>query len=301
MVKGPTEVILDPLGFYRIAALPTVSELNDYYSSTYYQNPHGTYQESYTTDELEQLRQKFALRLSMVGEEIFGDGKRIPTFLDVGCGEGWFLQYMQNEGFEVSGLDFSKFGVEKHNPKLVPNVTQGDIHLLMQQLIDSNQSYDLLFLGNILEHVLDPELVMRNCLKLLSPDGGILITVPNDFSILQNSLLENKNIQTAYWVSPPDHLNYFTSNSLKNFLSSIGLEVLKTIADFPIDWFLANRESNYVTEPSKGKNAHAARTFLETLINQNNDPYRALTFWESLAEIGHGRTITTFAKLKRTE
>jgi hypothetical protein len=51
-----------------------------------------------------------------------------------------------------------------------------------------------------------------------------------------------------------------------------------------------------VKDRDKGKNAHLARNYIETFINDNQDSEKVVNFWRSLAELGLGRNISVFAR-----
>ena len=80
-------------------------------------------------------------------------------------------------------------------------------------------------------------------------------------------------------------------------MNKIGFRFLDGIADFPIEWFIANPHSNYARDESLGKGAHNDRIFLEILINQKNKML-ALQFWRSFFELGQGRSVTAVFEFK---
>ena len=100
------EFKLDKCGFLRVDPAPSPQDLNDYYSSVYYQNPHGTYELDYSDEELlhKEIRNSF---LQRVVSEGLSPGIDSLTMLDIGCGEGFLLDKFQREGWTVKGLDFS--------------------------------------------------------------------------------------------------------------------------------------------------------------------------------------------------
>jgi hypothetical protein len=134
----------------------------------------------------------------------------------------------------------------------------------------------------------------------MNPNSVILITVPNDFSKVQEELFERGLVEKQYWVAIPDHLNYFSATSLNALATEAGFEVSDIFADFPIEWFLFNDSSNYSSEPTKGKGAHLARVMIDSLITSQQDFKAVKNFWSSLAGIGHGRVITAVCKKVQT-
>lgn len=286
---------VDPCGFLSVYPSPSPDYLNDYYSSDYYQNPHGTYESNYSKEELshKDIRNTF---LERVISESFKVEKSSLSMLDIGCGEGFFLDKFHGNGWNVTGLDFSSFGVEKFNTHLLGNLITGDIYASINTLISENRIFDFLNLGNVLEHVLDPRQLLRMLMQIMHEYSTILITVPNDFSILQRFLKEKAIIESDYWVTVPDHLNYFSEKSLLNLVEEIGFEELGSYADFPIEWFLFNSHSNYVDNPLLGKQAHLSRVAIDSLITSNEDFEAVKNFWSALSKIGQGRTISVLCK-----
>ncbi len=281
-------------GYVRVDPLPSATELAEYYASNYYQNPHGTYSSTYTSQELQhkRIRNDFLFRVFTTGIVVNGSEK----FLDVGCGEGFLLSTFEEKGWDVLGLDFSAYGVGKFNPHLAKRLIVGDIYDSLDSLIKQNRKFDCINLGNVLEHVLNPISLLRNLKKLMHGNAVLSITVPNDFSRLQVSLYESKKIKEQYWIAVPDHLNYFSYKSLCETAAQAGLDSVDVLADFPIEWFLANENSNYSINPKNGKAAHFARVTLDSLITSEHEFDDVKNFWSAMARVGQGRVITLLCK-----
>lgn len=95
--------------------------------------------------------------------------------LDVGCGEGGVLSYFQNHGYECFGLEISKERVEYARQK------QGDkINFFLGNIENFNcsQSFDVILLLDVIEHIADKTTALGTLKKCLAPDGLLLITFP---------------------------------------------------------------------------------------------------------------------------
>lgn len=282
-------------GFKVFQQLPTPEELRTYYEQKYYQNPQGTYKSTYSNDELVSLKFRMELLTDFI-EAYLVQTTGLSTFLDVGCGEGYVLSHFKSIGYDVRGLDFSSHGVRKKNPELEDYITQGDIYESLSLLAKSGSTFDVIFVGNVLEHVLNPTYLL-DLIKMLMRDTSLLcITVPNDFSNFQKFLINRKFVDAEYWVAFPDHLSYFEIESLRTFVESNNLEVIDQFCDFPIEWFLVNKNSNYVRDKEKGKEAHKARTLIDFLINSSSNKQAKMDFWRSLSKLGFGRTISVILR-----
>lgn len=280
------------LGFLELVNKPTKEELLSYYQNQYYQNESGGYRKDYPELEHKVINLRIAQRVSQIS---FFRGDAPGSLLDVGCGEGFVLSHFASLGWSVFGLDFSKAGIQRMNPEYSPYVAQGDVFELLDKEIQANQNYDLVWLGNVLEHVLDPIALLHSLRKLVSSNGLLLVTVPNDGNRYHEYLYQNGKIPERWWIAIPDHISYFTSDSLKHTVERCGWDCLAIHGDFPIDWFLANEEANFLTNKSRGSAAHEARLSLEYLIGKAGLD-KANRFYECLADVGLGRNITAYLK-----
>jgi len=284
-------------GYFEVENKPTEEELKAYYQKEYYQDDHGSYAQAYPTTELNFKDNKIKVKANIAKKYLPNNsGKNI---LDVGCGEGFVLKYFKAEGWEIKGLDFSKFGCINHNSNVAENVIEGNIYENLDRLVVQGEKFDLIWLDNVLEHVIDVERLLDVCKKLSYGHSVLTITVPNDFSKMQMALLDEGKIKKDFWVKTPDHLSYFTAPTLKKQLALSGWNTKSIIADFPIDWFLTNDAANYMENKSFGKPAHHSRIWLYNHIVENNDIDAVVQFFESLANIGMGRNITGFFKIEK--
>jgi 2-polyprenyl-3-methyl-5-hydroxy-6-metoxy-1,4-benzoquinol methylase len=281
------------LGFCELAEKPSAKALADYYAKAYYQNESGNYRKDYTPLELEVIGLRIVQRAERIRALI---GTEAPgSMLDVGCGEGFVISHFHKLGWKVAGIDFSRAGVKQMNPDCEQFVEQGDVFQLLDSKITTGETYNLVWLGNVLEHVLDPVGLLRSLRSLVTVDGLLVVTVPNDGNAYHEALITNGDISSQFWVAIPDHISYFTADSLRKTADVTGWECLELQADFPIDLFLAHPGSNYVADRSKGGAAHKARLQLEYLIGLAGSE-AANRFYKSLAGVGLGRNITAFLR-----
>ena len=285
-----------PFGFWEIAQKPDTQALEAYYANKYYQEGKGSYELEYTEEELRyfciKLEQRFAiLERSLPLKSMAAGG----TMLDVGCGEGYALAFFREKGWSVKGFDFSSAGVISKNPSCADALFTGDVFSLLKCEISAGRNYDVVWLQNVLEHVIDPIDLLAVLRTLVAPGGILVVTVPNDFSIIQQAALDLSHIDRQFWIAPPDHLNYFDYKSILNTSSKTGWECLEILGDFPVDWFLFHPGSNYIRDKALGKAAHRARVQLENVIHSQPIEY-VLQYWSVAAKLGIGRDITAFLR-----
>lgn len=284
-----------PLGFWEVANKPSPAELEAYYASKYYQEGQGSYELQYTADELAFFRAKLEQRWHALGS-VLPQGAATPlSLLDVGCGEGYALAYFREKGWRVRGFDFSSAGLESKNPSCRDVLVTGDVFALLQAEIASGRRHDVVWLQNVLEHVLDPVDLLRSLRQLVTPSGVAVVTVPNDCSIVQGAAMQHGHIESSFWVAPPDHLSYFDTHSLKSIARHTAWDPALMLGDFPVDWLLFHPGSNYIRDRQQGKPAHRARVQIENLIH-SQPLERSVAFWAAAGELGVGRNITAFLR-----
>ncbi|MNW45224.1 bifunctional 3-demethylubiquinone-9 3-methyltransferase/ 2-octaprenyl-6-hydroxy phenol methylase [compost metagenome] len=289
-----TKVINNQYGFFELLNQPTDIELENYYKDIYYQESKGSYSKSYEVDEIEYFNNKYEQKYSILVEHnILSCDTR--EFLDIGCGEGWGLNFFYSKGWNVTGVEHSSYGCSIHNEGMLPFLSEGEPEDFIKKLIAENKKFDVIWLDNVLEHLRNPLEMLMYCSRLLSDHGILAIEVPNDFSVVQKRLLEKGCINGEFWVLIPDHLSYFNKDGLINLCSAAGLKYVDIISDYAIDFDLFNPCSNYKANPSVGPNSHKSRIEIENMLHsisveKTNKLYRVY------AELGIGRQITGFFK-----
>jgi 2-polyprenyl-3-methyl-5-hydroxy-6-metoxy-1,4-benzoquinol methylase len=288
-------VTKNQFGYYSLKDIPSSEELQKYYAEKYYQEEKGSYQKTYSEEEikynLNKLEQKYFALKNWINLD-----KPHLHFLDIGCGEGWALKFFKEKSWVVNGLDYGSYGCQTHNPDCLPHLIVGDILRNIKVLIDQGQTYDCIWLDNVLEHVIDPNQLMNDCKKLINTNGILMVEVPNDFSIIQERLLEKGDICKPFWIVVPDHISYFNKDGLISLGNTTGWNCVDVLGDFPIDFNIFNPNTNYIKDRAKGKASHLARVEIENLmhsisIEKTNQLYRAM------ADLGLGRQIIAFFKI----
>ncbi len=148
-----------------------------------------------------------------------GKGK----LLDVGCGDGAFLSIMQDAGWEVTGIEpdpvAAKVAKEARGVPVIAG-TLGDAKL-------TDESVDVVTLSHVIEHAYDPILLLRECRRILKPNGKVIVVTPNLAS-------QGHQVFGNSWVhlDPPRHLYLFSPATLRSCCERAGMsiEMLRTSA-----------------------------------------------------------------------
>lgn len=282
-------------GFYQYDPMPYESELKRYYEEQYYQKAEGSYEISYTPEETAYWKLK-AWLIYRKSSELRAVGG--TTVLDVGCGEGWYMDEFSKHGCRVWGLDFSRYAIEKFHPHLTKFFEQGNMYTLLDQRITSQVKSDIIILSNVLEHVVDPVGLLNKIKSIMSEQALLIVHSPNDFSPLQEHLLQKGFISRRFWVDDyPEHLSFFNKESMQNLVEDLGFTLQAVVADNAIDLNLFNKNSNYVEDKSKGKGTHFLRVYTDNFL-ASIDREKLLRMREILGSMGVGRGLTYYCMRK---
>lgn len=181
------------------------------------------------------------------GSAPYGMGRRFPRrveggrALDVGCGNGSFLSLLKRHGWQVAGADVSARAAEVAKRAFGIDVFVGELW----DAPFEPQSFDLIQMSHVLEHVGDPVRLLAKAADLVKPGGEIYIETPNPDSFDCHRAGE-------YWVpwEAPRHLYLFSPVTLRQLLGRTGLEVerISTVQFGHYDW-----EETYRREALAGR------------------------------------------------
>jgi SAM-dependent methyltransferase len=171
---------------------------------------------------LEILPRSFAASLERAACRLFQiRNPRIPLYrdggmaLDIGCGNGHYLLFLKELGWEPAGFDIANNVAAAVTEAGIPIYT-GSIDGLKAHA----GSFELITMWHALEHLHDPVEDLRSIYRLLADGGKLLIEVPNSDSIAAK-LFRSDWFQ---W-DLPRHLSHFTPESLVRLLEIVGFRV----------------------------------------------------------------------------
>lgn len=299
-MKEKRRIIKDKTHNYlRIDPLPSEDELNYFYQKKYYQ----LIKKGGRAPEIRRLSQggKIAREeLKWITESLYREidytlKSLLPSshnrVLEVGCGRGDFMRFMIKSGWNVVGIEPSQTALPQRSTLKVYNLPLDEFLVGHQK--EYKNSFDAVVLINVLEHVIDPKAILDGIKVLLKPASGIVcIRVPNDFNVLQG-YAEKMTKKKRWWIAMPDHVNYFTIDSLHNFLEMNGFKAIDKTVDFPMELFLLMGD-DYTNNPKLGSVCHKKRVRFELSL-----PYALRRkLYRTLAQLGIGRDCLIYAQVK---
>ncbi|MBA4312066.1 MAG: hypothetical protein C0417_05510 [Chlorobiaceae bacterium] len=198
---------------------PTEREINSLYTKEYFEHDFrcghtGSY---FDESALEKLGEDELL-------EQFKKFKNNGMFLEIGCAGGAFLNTLRKAGYNVHGVEYSpeaaQFGRERFNL----NIHTGD---LSSAKYDDNM-FDLVYMGDVLEHLPDPNVTLNEIYRIMKPGGVLGIRCPMQTNTLFSrigffvySILGKK----ATVHLPPYHLFEYRPISFHYLLNSNGFKI----------------------------------------------------------------------------
>lgn len=186
---------------------PTTQEIIEFYDGM------STKWESGISDERIKINSYFL-------DDILKEDKRM-FILDVGCGAGCMSRRYIKEGHTVFGIDISTKMIQLAKNRTLQSL---DIRHLSRivfivrditNLTNSLPKFDLVIANDVIEHTIDPEVALKNCIGLVADEGYIYITTPHP-EYRKNTGMEGQ---------PVDHV--IEIGWLKEVLESGGLTIVK--------------------------------------------------------------------------
>ncbi len=138
---------------------------------------------------------------------------RSVTMLDVGCGDGGFVAFAGSLGWDASGIDPDPAAAAAARRRGV----RADVGTLEDQGYPAG-TFDLIVMNHVIEHVHEPLRLLRECRRILTAGGRVLITTPNAGSALHLRYRE-------HWrgLEPPRHLRIYSVAGMATTLQNAGL------------------------------------------------------------------------------
>lgn len=164
------------------------------------------------------------VRKEVVAEVPLGSG----AVLEIGCGEGGTGATLKAEGRAawVSGVElFAEAAAEA--AKKLDEVIVGDIEKIELPFVENQ--FDVLVLGDVLEHLVDPWGQLDRLCKYLAPQGIIIASLPNvrNWRVILPLVLSGKWEYQNSGIMDRTHLRFFTRRGIVDLFQRCGLVITK--------------------------------------------------------------------------
>ena len=143
------------------------------------------------------------------------------SILDIGSSNGEFMIFCKERGLDVKGVEINKSTAD-FALSLGLSVFNGPI-----ESYDTREKFDYVYLGDVIEHVEDPVLLIKKCKDLLKDNGYIIVITPNLDSVWSKLTYRLYKYFKIPWSSlePPYHLSNFKTKTIQYLFSSLNLKM----------------------------------------------------------------------------
>jgi 2-polyprenyl-3-methyl-5-hydroxy-6-metoxy-1,4-benzoquinol methylase len=277
-------------GFAHLDPKPAAAHLESFYEGSFYDEANPDYLAKTERELWYWDRVVFAAKEKNLRGFLAGPGR----ILDIGCCGGFLLRYFAERGWEVLGLEPGRSAYEWAVGKSRIPVKQ----VFFESVAEAELGvFDAVHMAFVMEHVREPREFLLKLRRALKPGGVVCIEVPNDFNSLQG-VVTSVLAKQPYWICAPDHINYFSFESMEGLLKKTGFQVLRREATFPLELFLLMGE-DYVGNEEVGLACHERRMRMEKRLCEGGAGELLEAIYADLARRGLGREMVLYAR--RTE
>lgn len=161
-------------------------------------------------------------KLKVISELIKNKPNKI---LDVGCASGWFLDKVNKlyPEAELTGVDASKKAID-YGKKVYKNLNL--IHADAHKLPFKDRSFDLILCTEVLDHVVEPEKVLSEIRRVLSPNGIAIVELDDSKNLFFRVIW-------YIWIHLPGsvwnhaHIHEFNIENLEEMIKKCKFQVIK--------------------------------------------------------------------------
>ncbi len=152
--------------------------------------------------------------------------------LEAGCGDGGITLPLISLGCKIRSFDIDEKSVKniqniiRHNNIKNIEVSTGNAYTF-----NDNQSYDIIILSEVIEHVLDPKKVLNNLTNMMDRSSYLILTCPNGhgpwelrnrmliYPVIRSNKIRNFMGKPQYiHGSGEDHCQFYKKNDIMDFL-----------------------------------------------------------------------------------
>ncbi|MDI6717448.1 MAG: class I SAM-dependent methyltransferase [Patescibacteria group bacterium] len=189
---------------------PTKEELSKIYQDGYYKS-WGV--EGNKNDEVRLMKIATSKKYLKAVKKYKEKGK----LLDIGCAFGYLLEAAEESGFDIYGVELSRFSSDFAQKKFVSKIFNGEL----KEAKFPENNFDVIVMSDLLEHIPKPVEFLIEVKRIIKKDGVIVIITPDTDSF------SRKILRPDNWFHYKlEHLFYYNKKSLSNLLNKFDFSLL---------------------------------------------------------------------------
>lgn len=195
------------------------------------------YDTDYFRAQLSKSDEKIAFQYGRLLKQI-GTIAPDARILDAGCGAGPALRFLKLRGFIPFGSDLIEFPLRQAR-RLVPEARLAQCNS-DQPLPYRDESFDVILMSEVIEHVTAPEFTLRECFRVLRKQGAVALTTPNLWDVRRVYYPALGKV----WSGDADatHQTLFNPQTLREVLQHAGFRNVRVRAGFkPLRWISSRK------------------------------------------------------------
>jgi 2-polyprenyl-3-methyl-5-hydroxy-6-metoxy-1,4-benzoquinol methylase len=145
---------------------------------------------------------------------------RVANLLDLGCGDGNHLEYLQNYAEQVYGSDYNLVRLVRSGAR------NSSATLFLADILDypaQDNFFDMVFFHHVIEHIPDHSEALKTIYRILKPRGLLVLGTPNE-GVWWWRLAYKLQPET---LASTDHVHFYTSSTLSELMRDAGFEIKK--------------------------------------------------------------------------
>lgn len=143
-----------------------------------------------------------------------------PSLLDIGCGNGTFLDICRQNGWKVDGVDPSPTAAEQIFKNFNINIHRGDFNN-----IKFEKTFDVISLWGVLEHMIDPLSTIKKSKELLN-DGGLIVFEVPSADCLISEYLKKYNFSPTRYIESARHNIFFSKKIINKIINEFQFKLV---------------------------------------------------------------------------
>ena len=158
--------------------------------------------------------------------------KNTSRILDIGCGDGFLLDKLNEQGFKkLFGIDpYLEKEIQKNDYKIRKESVEG--------LVNEKCKFDIIILSHVFEHFEEPHSSLKNIYKLLESNGALILRSP-----ISSGYAFKKYKKNWYQIDAPRHILIPSFSGLKQMCEKLGFRLQNYFFDSDAKQFLIS--ANY--------------------------------------------------------